>query len=162
MQPPGGAKDRGAYGKDSGVISFRFRSRNPRSKQNAQEKRGRISHSFEDHRPRITAPYGMSPEETALFRKIVEDCHPSHFAQCDAPLLRAYVQACLLPMRCAIGKSVAARWPRWPSSCAYRRKIGLIRKRSCGIAGQSRRELGVSLESLAAIRDGARGWAVKG
>ena len=29
-------------------------------------------------------------------------------------------------------KSVAARWPRWPSSCAYRRKVGLIRKRSCG------------------------------
>ena len=36
------------------------------------------------------------------------------------------------PMRWAIGKSVAARWPRWPSSCAYRRKVGLIRKRSCG------------------------------
>ena len=30
------------------------------------------------------------------------------------------------------------------------------------IAGQSLREVGVSLESLAAIRDGARGWRVKG
>jgi hypothetical protein len=46
-----------------------------------------------DHRPRITAPDGMSPEETAL---------------------------CCRTMA------------TWPSSCAYRRKVGLIRKRSCG------------------------------
>ena len=38
----------------------------------------------------------MSPEETALIKKIVEDCHPLHFSQADAPLLRAYCQACVL------------------------------------------------------------------
>ena len=43
-----------------------------------------------DHHRRITAPDGMTPEETALFKKIVEDCHPLHFAQADGPLLRSY------------------------------------------------------------------------
>ena len=43
-----------------------------------------------DHHRRITAPDGMTPEETALFKKIVEDCHPLHFAQADGPLLRRY------------------------------------------------------------------------
>ena len=37
-----------------------------------------------DHYRRITAPDGMTPEETALFKKIVEDCHPLHFSQADA------------------------------------------------------------------------------
>ena len=50
--------------------------------------------NIQDHRPRISAPPGMSPEE--LFRKIVEDCHPLHFAQSDAPLLRSYCQAIIL------------------------------------------------------------------
>ena len=49
-----------------------------------------------DHHRRITAPDGMTPEETALFKKIVEDCHPLHFSQSDGPLLRSYVQACVL------------------------------------------------------------------
>ena len=46
-----------------------------------------------DHYRRITPPPGMTPEETALFKKIVEDCHPLHFSQADAALLRTMSKA---------------------------------------------------------------------
>ena len=49
-----------------------------------------------DHYRHITPPPGMTPEETVLFKKIVEDCHPLHFAQADGPLLRSYCQSVLL------------------------------------------------------------------
>ena len=49
-----------------------------------------------DHYRRITAPDGMTPEETSLFKRIVEDCQPLHFSQADAVLLRTYCQSVLL------------------------------------------------------------------
>jgi len=42
-----------------------------------------------DHHRRISPPVGMSPEETALFKEIVEAAPAMHFCQSDAPLLRS-------------------------------------------------------------------------
>src|SRR5262249_24556472 len=49
-----------------------------------------------DHHRRISPPVGMSPEETALFKEIVEAAPAMHFCQSDAPLLRSYCQAVIL------------------------------------------------------------------
>jgi hypothetical protein len=52
--------------------------------------------NIDERRRRIETPRGMSPAESRLFSKIVSDCHPLHFHQGDALLLRSFVQACLL------------------------------------------------------------------
>ena len=108
-----------------------------------------------DHHRRITAPDGMSPEETALFRKIVEDCHPLHFAQSDAPLLRSYCQAILL---CELAFASAQQSPSaladWERCCRTMAMLSIKLRLSPhsradpktiarGIAGQSLREFGV-------------------
>jgi hypothetical protein len=129
-----------------------------------------------DHYRRITAPDGMTPEETALFRKIVEDCHPLHFAQADAPLLRAYVQACVLGELAFVSAQQSpdalGDWERYVRvQAALSVKLRLNPHSRADpktvmrtVAGHSVREVGVSLESLAAIRDGTsgRGWTCRG
>ena len=127
-----------------------------------------------DHHRRITAPDGMSPEETTLFKTIVGACHPLHFAQSDAPLLRAYVQACILgELAFESAQASPSALGDWEKCCRTIAMLSVKLRLSPhsrsdpktimrAIAGQSLREAGVSLESLAAIRAGERGWAVKG
>jgi hypothetical protein len=130
---------------------------------------------IKDHLPRITAPDGMSREELTLFRKIVEDCHPLHFAQSDAPLLRAYCQACVLgEMAFEAAQQSPDALGDWEKCCKTMAALSVKLRLNPhsrsdpktimrAIAGQSLPKFGgVSLETLAAIRDGARGWAVKG
>jgi hypothetical protein len=114
-----------------------------------------VSH-IQDRRPRITVPDGLSREELTLFRKIVEDCHPLHFAQSDAPLLRAYVQACILgEMAFEAAQESPDALGDWERCCKTMAALS-VKLRSLREFG------GVSLETLAALRDGARGWATKG
>ena len=129
-----------------------------------------------DHHRRITAPPECSPGEAALFKTIVESCHPLHFSQADAPLLRAYVQACLLSElafasaqqspdalgdweRCVrVQAALSVKLRLNPHSRADPKTVMRT------VAGHSLREIGVTPESLAAIRDGsgARDWTARG
>ncbi len=127
-----------------------------------------------DHHRRITAPDGMTPEETTLFKTIVESCPALHFTQSDAPLLRTYCQAILLgELAFACAQQSPSAVGDWEKVC---RTIAMLSVKlrlsphsrsdpktiARGIAGQSLREMGVSLESLAVIREGGRGWTVRG
>jgi hypothetical protein len=48
-----------------------------------------------DHHRRITAPPECSPEEAALFKTIVESCHPPHFSQAEVkPTRLCYEPMC--------------------------------------------------------------------
>ena len=124
-----------------------------------------------DHHRRITAPDGMTVEKTELFRKIVEDCDARHFAQSDAPLLRTYCQAILLgELAFASAQASPSALGDWEKCCRTIAMLSVKLRLSPhsrsdpktvmrSVAGLSVREMGVSLESLAKIRDGGgRGW----
>jgi hypothetical protein len=52
---------------------------------------------IEEHKPqRIEPPSGISAQEAALFREIVESAPALQFVQSDSRLVLAYVQCCLL------------------------------------------------------------------
>ena len=129
-----------------------------------------------DHHRRITAPDGMTPEETALFKRIVEDCHPLHFTQSDAPLLRSYVQACLLgELAFASAQQSPDALGDWERCVRVQAALSIkLRLNPHSRAdpksltrqhlGRSLRQIGVTQESLAAIRDGSGGrdWTARG
>ena len=128
-----------------------------------------------DHHRRITAPDGMTVEKTELFRKIVEDCDARHFAQSDAPLLRTYCQAILLgELAFASAQASPSALGDWEKCCRTIAMLSVKLRLSPhsrsdpktvmrSVAGLSVREMGVSLESLAEIRDGGgRGWRARG
>ena len=129
-----------------------------------------------DHHRRITAPDGMTPEETALFEKIVEDCHPLHFSQADAALLRSYVQSVLLAelafLSAQQSPDALVDWERCVRvQAALSVKLRLNphsradpRSLTRQHLGHSVREIGVSQESLSQIRDGtlSRDWTARG
>ena len=129
-----------------------------------------------DHHRRIVAPPECSPEEAELFKTIVEGCHPLHFTQSDAPLLRSYCQAILLgELAFASAQQSPSALGDWEKICRTMAMLSIKLRLSPHsrsdpktvmrtVAGHSQREVGVSLESLAAIRDGsgARDWTARG
>ena len=132
--------------------------------------------NIQDHRPRITAPPGMSPEELTVFQRIVAQSHPTHFTESDGPLLQAYCQAIVLTgMAFDTAMQRPAELPTW-ERCVKTMATLATKLRLCphsrsdpktvmrAISGQSRYETGgVSLEALASIRDGgSRGWTCRG
>ena len=129
-----------------------------------------------DHHRRIIAPPECSPEEAKLFREIVGAAPALHFTQSDAPLLRTYCQAILLgELAFASAQQSPSAVGDWEKVCRTIAMLSIKLRLSPhsrsdpktiarGIAGQSVREIGVSLESLAAIRDGdgaGRGWTAR-
>ena len=128
-----------------------------------------------DHHRRIVAPPECSPEEAKLFREIVEAAPALHFTQSDAPLLRSYCQAILLgELAFTSAQASPSALGDWEKCCRTIAMLSVKLRLSPhsrsdpktvmrSVAGLSVREMGVSLESLAAIRDGGgRGWRARG
>src|SRR5262245_66261529 len=126
------------------------------------------------HHRRISPPAGMSPEETALFKEIVEAAPAMHFTQSDGTLLRAYVQGCLLLEKAfeaaQASPSMLPDWERCArvvASLATKLRLSVQsrvdpKSLTRAVLGTAMRE-GLTPESLVALRDGtARGWKVRG
>ena len=84
-------------------------------------KRGRQSSAalsvipIERGRQRLQPPQDLSATEAALFRSIVTQCAPDHFAESDAPLLTSFVQSTILSRKAAkaLTSGDASALPVW-------------------------------------------------
>jgi hypothetical protein len=129
---------------------------------------------IERHLPRIKAPASLDQAERQLFEKIVAQCPPMHFHQSDESILISYVQCIVL---CDLAYQAALTSPdqvqAWERATkmlvALSVKLRLNphsrvdpRTLTRSHLGLSHREHGVTQETLAAVRDGARRWRPKG
>ena len=120
------------------------------------------------------APDGMTPEETKLFREIVEAAPALHFSQSDSSLLRSYCQSIILGELAFVSAQQSPdalgdwdRCVRVQAALSVKLRLNphsradpksLTRQH----LGHSVREIGVSQESLSQIRDGtlSRDWTM--
>src|SRR5262245_22071250 len=127
-----------------------------------------------DHHRRISPPAGMSPEETVLFKEIVEASPAMHFAQSDAPLLKTYCQS-IIVAGLAFQSALESpdRLSDWEKACPVMamlaRQLRLTPQARTDPKSLTRQIIGTAMretltpETLIALRDGTagRGWKVK-